>query len=534
MDGVSFVATVNPTTVTAAPVKVKSRDYSEVRGWLQEQIRASYDTISRTPENTRHWQWIDNLSADATLSYDVRKTLREQARYEIGQNNSYGLGMVQTLVGDTIGTGPRLQMQFEDAKLNKQVEQVFQYWTRAINLREKLATLRTAKLIDGEAVGRLSTNLYSGDPVSVDILPIECDQLTAPNNKLDSATYVDGVHIDRFGYPYAYDILTEHPGNNYSWAQQRPNSFNTYNYQQVIHYFRKDRPGQHRGVCELAPSLPLYALLRRFTLATVTAAETAASTSQVIESDAPLPESLEEEYAVTAFGKFLDAVPINRNSATILPNQWKMRQFAAEHPTTTYRMFKQELINEIARVICMPRNVATGDSADYNYASGRLDHLMYQRSIRIEQAVIELEILDRLFAEWLVEAALMDVIPKRLANYVMLYESEYGRRGLASRIPHAWYWDGFEDADKEMSANAQKTKIMNGTTHRAAEYAALGMDVDVEDEKAAKSFGMTVEQYRSLLAASIFSNGNQVNPGASGDPGTNQANADAKQQTATA
>lgn len=479
-------------------------------------IRASYDTVSRTPENTRHWQWIDYLSADATLTPEVRKEIRAQARYEVQQNNGYGVGIASTLVNDTIGSGPRLQMLTPNETVNKEVEQAFLYWSQAIGLREKLTTMRMSKLIDGEVVGRKVNNLLSGDPVTIDLLTIECDQLTTPDNRPPNKNYIDGVHIDRFGYPYAYDILNEHPGsNNNLWVAQQ-NSYQTYGYQQVIHYFRKDRPGQHRGISELAPSLPLFALLRRFTLATVTAAETAASVAQIVETDAPIPEELEREYAVNTFGKFWESVPINRNSATVLPNQWKLKQFASEHPTTTYRMFKQELINEIARVINMPRNIACGDSSDSNYASARLDHLGYQKTVHIEQSIIEHEILDRLFAEWLVEAALMGVLSKRLANYVLQYEREYGMRGLASRVEHSWYWDGFEDADQKADADAQRVRLMSGTTHRAAEYAKAGKDVDIEDQRAARTWGMSVAEYRRVLASSLFSNGNQMSESGSG------------------
>ena len=40
----------------------------------------------------------------------------------------------------------------------------------------------------------------------------------------------------------------------------------------VIHWFRADRPGQHRGVPEITPALPLFAQLRRYTLAVLGAA----------------------------------------------------------------------------------------------------------------------------------------------------------------------------------------------------------------------------------------------------------------------
>ena len=53
----------------------------------------------------------------------------------------------------------------------------------------------------------------------------------------------------------------------------------------------------------------------------------------------------------------------------------------------------------------MPFNVAAGNSSGYNYASGRLDHQTYYKSIRVDQAHLECVVLDRVLAAWLDEAA---------------------------------------------------------------------------------------------------------------------------------
>jgi hypothetical protein len=54
-------------------------------------LRARYDAAQTTAENARHWAMADALSADSAASADVRKKLRERARYEVA-NNSYAKG----------------------------------------------------------------------------------------------------------------------------------------------------------------------------------------------------------------------------------------------------------------------------------------------------------------------------------------------------------------------------------------------------------------------------------------------------------
>ena len=500
-------AFLNPPQV-APPPRVSPPQMDDMGLAVRSLIRGGYDAVARTPENARHWQWADRRDADASSNPEVRIALRSQSRYELQENNSYGRGIVDTVVTDTVGTGPRLQFTQFSLNVNQEVEKAFMRWAMATDLGEKLAVIRTAKLVDGEAVVRFINNMTVEDPVSLDLQLIECDQLSSPTFEYTvSNRYVDGVHLDRFGNPYAYDILRNHPGAQ-TWDSPNFGDFDTYKYNQIIHSFKCNRPGQHRGIPEFAPALPLFAFLRRFTLATVSAAETAASVSQVVETDAPIPEELETEYAAATFGKYLDSIPVDRNSATVLPNMWKLKQFAAEHPTTTYAMFKRELIAEIGRCLCVPVNIASGDSGPSNYSSARFDWLGYERKVKSEQAYFNNRILDRILAEWLVEAALVGAIPRRAASQVLSLFDQWGRRGMVSQIAHSWYWDGLRDADAKDAADAQKIRLQNGSTHRAREYAVQGLDVEVEDRTAAESFGVPVKEYRKWVMASVFTNGN--------------------------
>jgi lambda family phage portal protein len=500
-------AFLNPTPVHK-PAKVTSEQMNDVQLAMRSAVRARYDSTFSTPENARHWQFADRYNADTALTPEVRVTIRSQARYELNENNSYGRGMVDTVVNDTIGKGPRLQIAQFSQTVNEQIEQSWRHWATAIDLADDLTTVRTAKLVDGEAVIRFINHVNVEDPVQLDLQLIECDQLRSPRFVSEiSSSYVDGVHLDRFGNPYSYDLLRHHPGARY-WEAVDFFEYDTYSYDQIIHLFKRTRPGQHRGISEFAPALPLFAFLRRFTLATVSAAETAAAVSQVIETDAPIPEELEAEYAASTFEKFMDTIPVDRNSATVLPNMWKLKQFAAEHPTTTYAMFKREIVAEIGRCLCIPVNIGTADSGESNFSSAKFDWLGYERSIIKEQNYLSVNLMDRIFAEWLLEASLVGSIPKTAANFVIREYDRWGRRGMANRVQHSWYWDGLRDADAKEAADAQKIRLQNGSTHRSREYALQGLDIEVEDRKAAESFGVSVEEYRKWVMASIFTNGN--------------------------
>ena len=86
---------------------------AKARFSLPRWIKARFDAAQTTKDNAKHWGAAEFLSADAEADSSVRKILRTRARYEV-QNNSYARGIVSTLANDTVGTGPRLQMLFED------------------------------------------------------------------------------------------------------------------------------------------------------------------------------------------------------------------------------------------------------------------------------------------------------------------------------------------------------------------------------------------------------------------------------------
>jgi capsid protein len=354
------------------------QDRSLVRGrsarhpFSLARLLGRYDAATTTADNIRHWAAADGLSASAANSPEVRRTLRNRSRYEIA-NNSYARGISLTLANDCIGTGPRLQMLTIDDRANDFVEHEFLNWASEINLAEKLRTMRLARVSDGESFGLLTSNPRIDSPVQLDLRLVEAEQVTSPTLSPDGNRYLDGIRFDEYGNPISYDVLREHPGDD---SFLFTNNYNTIHAKSVLHYFRSDRPGQIRGIPDITPALPLFAQLRRFTLAVLAAAETAADFAGILYTDAPAGG---EADAAEPF----EPIELEKRALLTMPGGWKMAQMHAEQPATTYAEFKREILNEIARCLNMPFNVAAGNSSGYNYASGRLDHQTYFKSIRV-------------------------------------------------------------------------------------------------------------------------------------------------------
>jgi len=424
-------------------------------------VHARYDAAQVTPNNRRYWAHADALSADAATTLHVRTVLRNNARYEVA-NNSYAKGIVLTLANDVIGTGPRLQMLTGDVELNRTVERQFAAWAKATRLAGKLRTMRMARATDGEAFCMLVINKALTASVPLDIRLIEADQVTTPGLVSNTPNAVDGIVFDSSGNPRQYHVLKEHPGGRVTLSMDHT----VVPAEQMIHWFRPDRPGQSRGVPELTPALELFAQLRRYSIAVLDAAEIAADFTLFLKTTAP-PDGEATEIAEGAFAE----IDIERRMMTTLPEGWEPSQLKAEQPTTTYEMFKREILNEIARCLNMPYNIAAGNSSGYNYASGRLDHQTYFKSIRVDQVDCGEVVLDRIFNAW--------------SQYAELLTDMQGLRRIHD-VPHQWFWDGTEHVDPAKEANAQAVRLANHTTTLAAEYARQGKDWENELRQRAK------------------------------------------------
>lgn len=463
------------------PVKAERRRVKEAVRRINARSGQLYDAASTTNENTKHWQWAQLFSADAALRPEIRKILRNRARYEVA-NNSYGRGIVQTLANYIVGTGPKLQILTDDPDVNDAIETRFSEWVEETNWWRSLWSLVFAWVQDGEAFSRESTDMSLASPVKMRMVPIEADLITNPNRPPDDPA--DGIIYDDFGNPMAYMVLRRHPGETSSLILTTEADPVQADF--VRHLYRMERPGQSRGVSMLTPALPLFAQLRRYTLAVLAAAETGANLSAVLKTMATA--DLGDPDGAT--GSPFETVDIERNSMMVLPENYEMQQFKAEQPMQSYEMFKAEIINEISRCVDMPRNIASMNSAGLNFASGKLDHSTFFKFIGIAQHLVERAVIDVDFRRWFSEARM---VPGYLPGFDR----------TTPPPKHEWTWDGQEMLDPR-EAGALQTKLASGATTFAREFGRRGDDWEHEHRQAAKELGVTLEEYRALLRRKLF------------------------------
>ena len=422
-------------------------------------MRASYDSARTTTDNATLWTYTDALSAARSNSPAVRKVLRERARYEIA-NNSYGDGIVDTLVSDLIGAWVTIKLG--ESAIAKQAEQDFQKWALASRFWQKLHAMIRAQIVDGESFALMTTNRNIRHAVKLNIIPFECDMCESYWNMPD-VNEIDGIRFDENKDPVAYRILGSHPGDYRVNLKSKAGEWVDSRF--IIHFFNCLRPGQVRGVSELTPALPLFAQLRSYTVSVLEAAARAAEVAGVIYTDL-VPNSDDGECAADVEAG--STIPAGRNKIVSLPEGWKLEQMKAEQPTTTYPMFKREIIGEIARCQSMPFNVAACDSSSYNYASGRLDHQTYDRYIDVKRFFASTEILDRVWEAYLQEYAPLKRLTPAQVEEISVAE---------------WFFTSRDHVDPGKEASADDTRLKNGTLTRSSYYAKKGFDGTSEMHK---------------------------------------------------
>lgn len=477
-------------------------------------VRGSYDAAQTSPENEDYWAWSDALNANAANSVEVRKTLRERARYQRDNDGHMG-GLVERISRDLVGTGPRIQLALPATWIDPdfgtemttppdaahRVERLFGQHCRTVGLSRKLRVLHEARLVDGEGFAVMVTNpqLPSVGP-QIDLRLYECDQVDTPFFSPYDPLAFPGGTLDEAGNVVEWHLLRSHPGSptwstNYSDFDRVPSH-------RVIHWYKARRPGQLRGITEAAPGLPLYAYLRRYTLAVLGSAETAAKIAAMIKVDAPPPA----DDGTPAKGVAdMDQVPIPRNA--LLTTYGDVTQLKAEQPTTQYPAFKGEILTEAGAPFGAPRNVSTNSSAEYNYSSGRLDHLPYERMIAVIRGDLREVAIDPFFRAWHAEARLIPgYLPEGLPP-VELWSWE-------------WHFDGFDSIDPLKDAKTDQVNLAIGATNLAQIHGRRGGDW----EEAMKQRGRELQLAKRLeielgiAAGSLSGTGPAPDPNAPLDP----------------
>lgn len=456
------------------------------------EVVAAFDNARHTPDTASLFRNVDSLAINAALNPSVRKTVRERARYVVG-NCPYGWSITDTFVRHVVGPWATVSFPFggvpED--IRDRIAADFDAWAMATGFWRKVKTILRAKVVDGEAFALFVTDkavVNAINRVTLNVSVIECDRVESYTELVTRENEYDGIRFDANRHPTEYRILKYHPGD-YRIIRNYRRAGDWIKAENVIHYFDTIRPEQVRGVSDFVSALDIPADQKSYRSSVVETAINAASISGVLSTDA-VPESFDDDD--TSLGKCaMDVRPntafrVQRGSLVSLPEGWHMTQMHAEQPTALYDSFVRALVAELAACLCMPVNVAMCDSSQHNFASAKLDHMTYGDKIEDTRSTLAVEVLDRVFFKWLDEYLVANPLPAPVV--AALHRTE-------------WLFTQRANSDVMKDASADNTRLGNGTTNRATLYAKDGRDWRRETDQSLDEYAYILRKWKQLCAA---------------------------------
>ena len=481
---------INPTTGKPFVESYPSKQMVSIRREILDVLKNKYDAAQNTSQNEQHWLMSDSLSPNASNDIAVRRKLRTRSRYETG-NNGYLNGVTRSLCQDFLGSGPTLKItddRFTDIQ-KRSIERRWLQRSKKIKLRKKLGQLRWAKCESGEGFLTGYNDKKLKHPIKTNRSVIECDQVSHfnINNLINKSNgEIDGVKVNRHGSATHYHVLNSHPGET-QLTTLRPHDGKWVPADQVIHWFHSPRNAL-RGIPETTPTLPLWALLRRYTLAVVQNAEIAADFTILLKSLQPAatnPFSLSSsgEPSDSNSDNWFKSFPVDRGLMTVIPDGYDLDQLDPRQPIMNYDIFVFALVQEAIRPLMVPRNYALGSSNDSNMASGNLDRQIYLQAVEQERLSCNEEVLDKDLEEWWFEAIRIESYFEDDVSFPNIVSLAKKFQSLRDDPPeHSYHWDQVpEHVDPTKIANA--ISILHSEGHIS--------DTDVQERR----FNRPVEEH---------------------------------------
>lgn len=236
--------------------------------------------------------WITTPgSADADALGDLW-TLRARSR-DLVRNNPIAVGASATSKAHTVGTGLRLRPQIRRSLLGMSQEAADAWEDRASELFDVWASSIAADVTLTQNFYQIQGLVFesvfeSGDalvlrriakrpnvvPLALDV--IEADRIATPLTLQADSLIRAGVKIDDDGAPVSYFVLDFHPGD---FILATPLDFHEIpawgaksGERMALHVYRRRRPGQTRGIPELAPVIEILKQLDRYSEAEIMSA----------------------------------------------------------------------------------------------------------------------------------------------------------------------------------------------------------------------------------------------------------------------
>ncbi|HDK41692.1 MAG TPA: phage portal protein [Nitrospirae bacterium] len=499
-----------------SPVKGQKR----LRARMMSAISGAYTGGSKRRRSLSEWK-PGGGSADADLLPDL-PTLAERSR-DLIRNNPLAAGAINTKVTNVIGTGLKLTPSLDRDVLNLTEKQADAWeantereWrlfteTKECDLARGLnwdgltgLAYRQAKE-NGEALAIMRRIKRGFTPYTLRIQLVEADRLANADIQPDTKCLAGGIRKDENGAPIEYHILKQHPGSKFGYSREWtkvPAYGAKTGLANVLHLYKPLRPGQSRGIPDLAPVIEPLKQLGRYTEAELMAAVVAGMFTVFIKTDSGEGELNPFEPTTESGGKSSDDDYKLGNGAIVGLAQGENIETAdPKRPNTAFDPFTMAILRQIGTALELPFEILIKHFTK-SYSAARAALLEAWKYFKSERKWITDYFCNPVYEIWMYEAVAIG----RIAAPGFLTDPVIRRAYLGAE----WIGPGKGMIDEKKEIEAAEKKVEMGvSTLKEVTAELVGGDWEkkhpqsVKEHNKRKKDGLTPSTSSGQAAAAV-------------------------------
>ena len=357
------------------------------RQQFREAMGRSYDAAQRG-RRTKNW-YTSSASAESENAYQL-ETIRNRSR-DLIRNDAYASRLASLIPSNVVAGGITCNIRKGDQVGDNDVQRAWDEWAQStdcdfegrVNLSGLQSQVMRCVVESGEGLVRIRRSSNGEVPLSLQV--IEPDHIASSAviaNKASGNRVINGVELDRQGRVVAYYLYDEHPGASGQNVQNIRDNYTPKRVlaKNVLHIYRRDRPGQLRGVPWLHPVIIPLRELNEYQDAYLVRAKISACFSAFIY-DSESPDNLGLEMS-GGFGLeklapgIIEHLPPGKDIKFADPKGEGGEQ---------YKHFISTHLKSIASAVGVSYEALSGDFSETNFSSARMGDLQFRRNIEAWQ-----------------------------------------------------------------------------------------------------------------------------------------------------
>ena len=449
-----------------------------------------FDAAFPSPENLENWGHLRPETIEDITDPDSTRKLQIASICEVLNDDALN-GMVAVGAESMIGTGCKVRIQcgLQHNKYNE-LEQYIEYlwddWFKSVRYAQKLRTAQKDLMQFGSYYRRIIQNPHK--KFGLDVTLVSPLRIQTPYNMQEGDfIMLNGEHC-RVYNGIAFD---EYRNERFYCVTERPPFANGYYDNSVFewvsanhmcHVFDPQFSEQITGYPMTAPSLEKGVLRRQYEEEELKAARLGASLTGTFKTTSDFRAVFEnmsqqkqaaliDYYFENIIKRAGDSASIEPNNLLNLPPLTELQAFDTKHPHSGFAAHRLESLKGQGRSLRMPEHIATGSSANYNYASVQKDSQSWHQHRMCFRQDIEL----------------IDLLPTfhMFISLASVQDSELSPilQGKVKPVVPTFYWKEEEHADPVKQVTSWLLLHQRGLLSHSDIMMRLGFDPEKQKQE---------------------------------------------------